>query len=36
MDQFVVGDVEVFPSFIEVWAADDDMFNGVVFIECWA
>jgi len=32
-----VRDVDVFPSFIEVWAMDDDiMFDGVVFIAYWA
>ena len=33
----VVRDVEVFPSFVEVWAVDDDMFvfDRVVCIACW-
>jgi len=30
-----IWDVELFPSFIEVWTVDDDVFNGVVFIACW-
>jgi len=39
MDQLlrqVVWDVEIFSGFVEVWAVDDDMFNGVVCIACWA
>jgi len=32
----VVWDVEIFSSFVEVWAVDDDMLDGVVCVACWA